>query len=246
MTSSFSHTYCLSETLRRVWFLTLKLMLTWAWRRVSSSCSPVPPRRRRPSGWLESRCGRGYPDWRSSDPYRNPSPAGWSHSTHCATTCRHTARVRLFIIIMQQFIWLTDWTRDASNWRPPDDPTCLKPSCYALPTRVCGAGSPPAGTWGLPVGSWPAGSLPGWPCPYETPRETPRDWAPTPRSQPHPLQRSPGNRKESDESEDGGGRMLLSQTQCFLSSFRLWIRFNKAAACRAEHSHRLCGHVPIL
>ena len=66
--------------------------LTWVWRRVSSSCSPAPLRRRRPSGSLGSRCGRGFPDWRSSDPYRNPSPADWSHSTRCATTCRETQR----------------------------------------------------------------------------------------------------------------------------------------------------------
>lgn len=88
-------------------------------------------------------------------------------------------------------------------------PTCLKPSCYAPPTRACGAGSPPAGTSGRLVGSWLAASPPGWPCPCETPRETRLDWAPTPRSPARLLQHYPETeerrvrgRLRSDDDDD--------------------------------------------
>lgn len=86
-------------------------------------------------------------------------------------------------------------------------PTCLKPSCYAPPTRVCGAGSPPAGTWERPAGSWSAGSPPGSPCPCETPRETLRGWAPTPRSPPPPL---PGNRRNGSQNRTVDGSVSLN------------------------------------
>ena len=79
----------------------------------------------------------------------------------------------------------------------------MKPSCYAPPTRACGAGSPPAGTWAPPAGSWPAVSPPGRLCPCETRRETPRGWAPTPRSPPRPRRRCPGNSREASGRSKG-------------------------------------------
>lgn len=74
-------------------------------------------------------------------------------------------------------------------------PTCWKPSCYAPPTRVCGEGSPPAGTLDFLAASLPAGLPPGSPCPCETPQETPRGWALTLHSPSRHRQHFPGSRE---------------------------------------------------
>ena len=112
--------------------------------------------------------------------------------------------------------------------------TCLKPSCCDPPTRVCGAGSPPAGTWACPAGSWPAASPPGCPCPCETHQETPRGWAPTPRSPPRPRPRSPGNRRERQRTDPKVTHEVSNWSQT-LRSCESVIR---AATCGAEQNHR--------
>ncbi len=81
--SSFSHSR--STSLNSTQSLQLDLdLLTWAWRRASSSCSRRPPRRRRPSGWWGSRCGTGCPAPRSCCLCRSPSRGCWWRSTRYA------------------------------------------------------------------------------------------------------------------------------------------------------------------